>query len=175
MYGDIIYDNPANESLINKVQNHACLEITNAIQGRSRERLFTRTLDLNLYKIGSGIGKRFRYSIFLNALTPKYFLDIIPVLYDNCCNRGPQSKSESSQFYIRTKSFNSTFFSFCIKEWNKLDAKIRNLISVSRLKKMNIDFALISGILSIHYALVMSKLKLRVTISCVALCFLNNE
>ena len=43
------------------------------------------------------------------------------------------------------------------------------------LKKIKIDFALISDILSIHYALIMPKLKLPVTISCVALCFLNNE
>ena len=35
----------------------------------------------------------------------------------------------------KTKSFSNTFFLFCIKEWNKLDAKIRNLPSVSRFKK----------------------------------------
>ena len=35
-----------------------------------------------------------------------------------------QSKSELTQFHTRTKSFNNTFFPFCIKEWNKLDAKI---------------------------------------------------
>ena len=37
--------------------------------------------------------------------------------------------------YTRTKSFSNTFFPFCIKEWNKLDAKIKNLPWVSRFKK----------------------------------------
>ena len=39
-YGDIIYDNPVNESLINKlgkVQYQACLAITGAIQGTQIE------------------------------------------------------------------------------------------------------------------------------------------
>ena len=47
-----------------------------------------------------------------------------------------KSKSELTKFYIRTKNFSNTFFSFCIKEWYKLDAKIRNLGSVLRFKKL---------------------------------------
>lgn len=40
---------------------------------------------------------------------------------------------------------------------------------------MKINFAIISRILSIHYAFIMSKLKLPATICCVALCFLKKE
>ena len=71
-----------------------------------------------------------------NGLTPKYLFDIIPALNDSCHNTRAQSKSELTQFYSRTKSFGNTFFPFCIKEWNKLDAKLRNLPSASRLKKL---------------------------------------
>ena len=42
-YGDILYDNPANESLVNlieKVQYKTCLAITGAIQGPSRGSLY---------------------------------------------------------------------------------------------------------------------------------------
>ena len=71
----------------------------------------------------------------LNGLTPKYLFDIILVSNDSCFNTGAQLKSELTQFYTRTKSLSNTFFPFCIKEWNKLDAKIRNLPSISRFKK----------------------------------------
>ena len=42
-YGDILYDKPDNESFqnkIEKVQYKACLAITGAIQGTSREKLY---------------------------------------------------------------------------------------------------------------------------------------
>ena len=72
----------------------------------------------------------FFYNV-INGLRVKYLSDIIPVSNDSCYNTRAQSKSEFSQFYIRTKSFSSSY----IKVWNKLDAKIRNLLSVSRFKK----------------------------------------
>ena len=42
-YGDIIYDNPENETLINNLENvqyQACLAISGAFQGTSRESLY---------------------------------------------------------------------------------------------------------------------------------------
>ena len=71
----------------------------------------------------------------LNGLTPKYLFDVIPVLNGSCSNTRAQSKLEVTQFHTRTKSLSNTFFPFCIKEWNKLDAKVRNLPPVSRFKK----------------------------------------
>ena len=71
----------------------------------------------------------------LNGLTLKYLFDIIPVSNDSRYNTIAQSKSKLTQFYTRTKSFSNSFFPFCIKEWNKLDDKIRNLPSVSGFKK----------------------------------------
>ena len=56
-YGGIIYDNPVNESLINKlekVQCQASLAITGYIL---YVRVFIRNLDLNLYKVVGDIGK----------------------------------------------------------------------------------------------------------------------
>ena len=57
--GDIIYDNPVNESLINKlekVQYQASWQLQVPFKAR-HVRVFTRNLQLNLYKVGSGIGK----------------------------------------------------------------------------------------------------------------------
>ena len=72
----------------------------------------------------------------LNGLTPKSLFDIIRYRMTYIPIQ-EHSKSEQiyTQFYSRTKSFGSTFFPFCIKEWNKLDTKIRNLSSVSKFKK----------------------------------------
>ena len=63
----------------------------------------------------------------LNGLTPEYIFDILPVSNDSCYNTRAQSKLKFTQFQCRTKSFNKTFFTFCIKEWIELDAKIRNI------------------------------------------------
>ena len=76
----------------------------------------------------------FFYEI-LKVSTPKYVFDIIPVSNGNCYNTRAQSKSEFTWLYTKTKSFNSALFPSCIKEWNLLDAKSRNLPSVFRSKK----------------------------------------
>ena len=76
----------------------------------------------------------------LNGLTPKYIFNIIPVSNDSCYNTRLLLKLELTQFYTRTKSFSNTFFPFCIKEWNKLDAKIRNLSSIFRFKKSQLIY-----------------------------------
>ena len=55
---------------------------------------------------------------------------------DRCYNGKGQSKSELTQFFTKRRSFSNNFFLFCIKEWNKFNAKIRNLPSVCIFKKL---------------------------------------
>ena len=135
-YGDIIYDNPANESFINiveKVQYKACLAITGAIHGTSRESLY-KEFGLESLRFRRWYRKMIFFYRIVNELTPKYLTDIIP---KTNCHYGTRSKtnSEINQFYTRTESFKNSFFPYCIKEWNKLDVKIRNLSSLSKFKK----------------------------------------
>ena len=55
-YGDIIYDQPNNSSLSDKIENvqyNAVLEITGAIRGTSKEKLY-QDLGLNLLGIEGG-------------------------------------------------------------------------------------------------------------------------
>ena len=86
-YGDVIYDNPINKSLINKLekfQYQACLAITGVIQGMSLECLYK---ELRLESLQSRLWYRkmiFFHNI-LNGLTSKYLFDIILVL--NGCGR----------------------------------------------------------------------------------------
>ena len=136
-YGNMLYNNSVNESLIDKlekVQYQACLAITGTIQDTSHESLYKELGQRSLQSRRLYRKMIFFYKI-LNGLTPKYLFEILPVSNDSCYNTRAQSKLELTQFYTKTKSFINTFFTFCIKEWNKLDAKIRNLPSVSRFKK----------------------------------------
>ena len=71
----------------------------------------------------------------LNGLAPKYLFDILPVSKNRQYSTRNQSNLELSQFLSRTKSSSNSFFPYCIKEWNKLDAKIKNLLSLSTFKK----------------------------------------
>ena len=95
-YGDIIYDNLVNESLINKlekVQYKACLAITGAIQGTSSES-FYKELGLKSLQNRRWYKKMTFFYKILNGLTPKYLFEIIPVSNDSCYNTRAQSKLE---------------------------------------------------------------------------------
>ena len=81
----------------------------------------------------------FFYKI-LNGLAPTYSFDILPVSKNRHCSTRKQSRLELSQFFTRTKSFSNFFFPYCIKEWNKLDAKIKNLPSLFTFKKTLLVF-----------------------------------
>ena len=72
-----------------------------------------------------------------------------------------QSKLELNQFFTRTKSFSNSFFPYCIKEWNKLDTKIKNLPSLSAFKKALLVSCKTEGnsLLNIHNPIGVKYLK----------------
>ena len=111
------------------------MAITGAIQGTSCEKLY-KELGLESLQSTQWYRKKILFHKILHKLTPKYKFDIIPVSSDSCYNTIAQSKLDLTQLYSRTKSFSDIFFPFCITKWNKLDAKIRNLPSVFRFKKL---------------------------------------
>ena len=136
-YGDILYDNPANESLVNlieKVQYKACLAITGAIQGTSHESLY-QELGLESLRFRRWYRKMIFFYRIVNELAPKYLSDIIPTTNNRPYSTRSQTNSEINQFHTRTESFKNSFFPYCVKEWNKLDANIRSLSSLSKFKK----------------------------------------
>ena len=105
-YGDIIYDNSVNESLINKLeklQYQACLAITGAIQGTSRKSIY-KEHGFESLQIRWWYRKMIFFYKILNGLTPNYLHDIIPVSNDSCYNTRSQSKLELTQFYITKKN-----------------------------------------------------------------------
>ena len=60
----------------------------------------------------------FFYNI-LHGLAPKYLFDIFPVSKNQHYSTRNQKNLELSEFFTRTKSFSNSFFTYCIKEWNK--------------------------------------------------------
>ena len=150
----------------------------------------------------------FFYKI-LNGLAPKYLFDISPVSKNRHYSTKNQSSLELSQFFSRTKSFSNSFFHYRIKEWNKLDTKIKNLPSLSTFKKAILVFCKTEedSLFNVHNPIgvkYLNRLRLNfshlnehkfhhkfqdivnplccntetelpVTISCVAICFLNKE
>ena len=135
-----------------------------------------------------------------NSLAPKYLFDNLPVSKNRHYSTRNQSNLELSQFFSRTKSLSNSFFPYCIKEWNKLDTKIKNLPSLSTFKKallvfckteenslfnvynpigvkylnrLRLNFSHLNEHKFHHNFRDILKLKLPVIISCVAICFLN--
>ena len=124
---------------LEKVQYQASLAITGAFQGTSRECLY-RELGLECLQTRRWYRKMIFFYKILNGLAPKYFYDILPVSKNRHYSTRNQAKLELSHFFTKTKSFSNSFFSYCIKEWNKLDTKMKNLPSLSTFKKALLVF-----------------------------------
>ena len=111
-YGDILYDKPGNlnfESKIEKVQYKACIAITGAIQGTSRERLFD---ELGLVSLS----KRLWYNklIFFYKWNTTRLPSFLYKIFSQ--NKYPLRSLSSGKLKCipsRTKSFSKTFFPYC--------------------------------------------------------------
>ena len=71
----------------------------------------------------------------VNELAPKYLTHIIPTTNNLRYSTRSQTNSEINQFYTRTESCKNSFFTYCVKEWNKLDVIIRSYSTLSKFKK----------------------------------------
>ena len=122
-YGDIIYDQPQNESFCNKIeriQYNAAL--AGAIRGTSKTKLY-KELGLEFLKSRRWFRRLCTFHKIITYNIPLYLADLLP--------KGTHSynthKSEDiSTFQSRTETFKFAFFPWSIVEWNKLDWKIRN-------------------------------------------------
>ena len=135
-YGDIIYDNPINESFCNKiesVQYNATLAITKAIRGPSREKLY-QELGFE-YLTDRRYCRRlcFFYKI-INEQTAPYLNDLLPKTKSFLHNLRSTRAFDTS--VARTERYQSSFFSpYCLTQWNKLEPGIQNLPSLQSFKR----------------------------------------
>ena len=119
-YADIIYDQAYNASFHQKLellQYNACLAITGAIRGTSREKLYEE-LDLESLQLRRWSKKLSCVYKLFNSEHHHYLLKLIP--------------SRSSSYVTRNYS--------TIIEWSKLDHNIRNSSSFNIFRKSILEF-----------------------------------
>ena len=152
-YGDIIYDNPGNDTFCHKiesVQYNAALAITGAIRGTSREKLYQ---ELGFEHLSDRRWCRrlcFFYKI-KNKQTATYLRELLPSpnssynLRTNKIHNTPTSRTERFQF---------SFFPYCISKWNQLNPELQNSVSLQSFKRSLLLFIrpTASPIYTIHHA-----------------------
>ena len=121
------------------VQYNACLAITGAIKGTSRERL-CRELGLATLNNRRWSRKLFFFNKIIKEFSPS-FLQMI-LCFRNVQHYQTRSKSTITieQIKARTKAFENSFFPYYIKEWLKLSDEIRSIESSKQFKKTVLDF-----------------------------------
>ena len=133
-YGDIIYDQAYNASFHQKLellQYNACLAITGAIRGTSREKLYEE-LGLESLQLRCWFRKlSFFYKLFISK-HPNYLFKLIPLRNSNYVTR---NNHNIPLLKTRHNFFKNSFFPSTIIEWNKLDHNIRNSSSVNIFRK----------------------------------------
>ena len=163
-----MYDKPGNlnfESKIEKVQYKACIAITGAIQGTSRERLYDELGLMSLSKRRWYNKLIFFYKI-VNGILPDYLHSCIDFFSQNKYPLRSVSSGKLKCIPSRTKSFSKTFFSYCIDEWNKLNPEIRNAKSIYKFKKSVITEKLENALYNVHDPIgvkLLSRLRLQFT------------
>ena len=141
-YADIIYDKPYTELFKEKleaVQYNACLAITRAIRGTSRERL-CRELGLATLNNRRWSRKLFFFNKIIKEFSPSFLQKTL--CFRNVQHYQTRSKSTITieQIKARTKAFENSFFLYCIKEWLKLSDEIRSIEFSKQFKKTILDF-----------------------------------
>ena len=122
-YGDIIYDQPKNESFcqrLESVQYNAALAITGAIRGTSQEKLY-KELGLESLKSRRWFRRLCIFYKIQSTQTPYYLFKLIPTAIHSYNIR---SLGTYNTYYCRTDMFKNSFFPYTVNEWNKLDSKI---------------------------------------------------
>ena len=112
-YGEIIYDQPNNESFCNKLETahfNAALAITGSIQGTSKVKLY-KEVGLESLKSRRWFGRLCCFYQIQTFGLPSYLSNLI----------SSGVHSYNTQNSGRTDTFKYSFFPWTILEWNKLD------------------------------------------------------
>ena len=138
-YGDILYDKAFNESFHQKIESfqyNACLAITGAIRGSSREKNY-QELGLESLQHRRWYQKLCYFYKIYNEKSPDYLFQLIPPKNSSCTTRNADN---IPFFKFRHNFFKNSFFPSTIAEWNKLAPDLRNSGSFSAFKKSILNF-----------------------------------
>ena len=140
-YTDIIFDKSLTEPFKDKlemVQYNTALVITGAIKGASRDRIY-RELGLESLLNGDGPVKFFSHKI-INGLLPVDLQSYISYCGEEFYRKRSAYQKDLRQFSTRTEIFESSFFPYCIKEWNNLSEKLWKIKSTDQFKTKILSF-----------------------------------
>ena len=146
-YADVLYDQAFNNSFhakMESIQYNACLAITGAIRGTSREKIY-QELGLESLQLRRWYRKLcLFYKVFKNE-HPKYFFHLIPVKSTPYATR---TVGNIPLIKAKHNFFKNSFFPSAIIAWNNLDPNLRNSKSISILKEkiLNLIFTILKGL-----------------------------
>ena len=136
-YGDIVYDQPNNSSLSEKIESlqyNAALATTGAIKGSSKEKLYQKLRSESL-KDRRWMRKLCCLYKIMSSKRPSYLYDILPPL-----QRSQRNQGFFQPLLCRTEIFKNSFLPYTINEWNKLDSDIRKIDSYVGFRKKLLSF-----------------------------------
>ena len=137
-YGDIIYEQPQNESFGGKLESiryKAALVITGAIQGTSREKIYQ---ELGLESLKSRRWYKRLSCMFqiMNNEAPNSLLNLITKSQQTNTTRN----NHIPNYHCRTDFFKYSFLTFTLKDWFNLNASKRNSESFAIFKSRLLSF-----------------------------------
>ena len=121
------------------VQYNAALVITGAFKGTSHDRIY-RELGLESLVERRWSRKMFFFHKIINGLLPVYLLSYISYCDEGVYRTRSANQKNLRQFSTRTKIFESSFFSYCIKEWNNFSEELRKIKSTVQFKTKILSF-----------------------------------
>ena len=121
------------------VQYSATLANTSAVKGTSRDRIY-RELGLESLAERRWSHKIFFFHIIITGLLPVYLHSCIGYCGEGFYQTRSINQKNLRQFSTRIKIFESSFFPYCIKEWNNLSEELRKIKSTVQFKTKILSF-----------------------------------
>ena len=121
------------------VQYKAALVITDGIKGTSRDTLHH---ELALESLADRRWSRrlFFFHKTMQGLLPYYLQTCHSAVSEGAYLTRSTTQNKIKLILARTKVFGNSFFPLCIKEWSKLNDKIRNTKSINKFKVTILNF-----------------------------------
>ena len=143
-YDYVFYDQTFNASFHEKlesIQYNACLALTGAIRGTSKEKIY-QELGLESLQIRRWYRKLCLFYKIYKYKFPSYLYSIIPTT-----NTYHTFRNSDKISYFKTKHncFKNSFFSSVIIEWNKLDPSLRRCDSYNVFRNNILKFIRLSS------------------------------
>ena len=138
-YGDILYDQAYNMSFHQKlesIQYNACLAITGAIRGTSKEKLY-QEIGLESLQLRRWYRKLGMFYKIFKSKSRQYLFKLIPEKTSSYVTRNAEN---IPLFNVKHNFYKNYFFPSSIIEWNNLDPNLRNSENFGIFKNNILEF-----------------------------------